>query len=60
MQDYTRPHISRITRHYLNDIGIQVLDWPPESRDLNPTERMRGKLGRRVTQSYGEFQLWLR
>lgn len=56
MQDNARPHIARMTRQYLNDVGIQVLDWPPRSPDLNPIEHMWDKLGRRLRQNYGEFQ----
>lgn len=56
MQDNARPHIARMTRQYFNDVGIQVLDWPPRSLDLNPIEHMWDHLGRRVRQNYGEFQ----
>lgn len=56
MQDNARPHIARMTRQYLNDVGIQLLNWPPRSPDLNPIEHMWDKLGRRLRQNYGEFE----
>lgn len=38
MQDNTRPQIVKITIEYLQEVGIQVLDWPAVSPYLNPIE----------------------
>lgn len=34
------PHIVRVCRQFLEDEGIDTLDWPPHSRDLNPVDIM--------------------
>ena len=38
MQDGARAHTSRVTRRFLEDSGIQVMDWPPRSPHLNCIE----------------------
>ena len=38
MQDGARAHTSRVTTRFLKDSGIQVIDWPPRSPDLNCIE----------------------
>ena len=46
MQDGTRAHTSRVTTRFLKDSGIQVMDWPPRSPDLNCIEHLCDLIGR--------------
>ena len=38
MDDNARPHRARVVNYYLEDEGIEHLDWPSRSPDLNPIE----------------------
>lgn len=40
MQDGAPPHTARRTREALQNVGIDLLDWPPFSPDLNPIESL--------------------
>lgn len=33
-------HTARVTKQWLQDAEIEVLDWPPQSPDLNPIEHL--------------------
>ncbi len=35
-----RPHVARVCRQFLEDEGIDTIEWPPRSPDLNPIEHL--------------------
>ncbi len=46
-QDLAPAHTAKITKSWLNDHGVGVLDWPPNSPDLNPIEDIWGIVKRK-------------
>ncbi|KAJ8388882.1 hypothetical protein AAFF_G00126380 [Aldrovandia affinis] len=38
VQDHPRPHVARVCRQFLDDEGIDAIDWPSRYPDLNPIE----------------------
>ena len=40
MLDGAPIHIAKVTNNSIKDIGLKMLNWPPNSLDLNPLENM--------------------
>ena len=43
--DNPRPHRARLVTDYLNNFGVQRMDWPANSQNLNPMEHLWDQLG---------------
>lgn len=48
MHDNARSHTSLIVRNYPKEVGIDHIDWPARSPDLNPIEHVWDFIGRRL------------
>ena len=47
-QDNTRPYVARICRDFLTANNVHLLEWPPYSPDMSPTEHLWNELERRI------------
>lgn len=52
MHDNARPHVARVCQQFLHDEGIDVMDWPARSPDLNPIEHIWDIMSRSIHQRH--------
>ncbi|KAI3370911.1 hypothetical protein L3Q82_007430 [Scortum barcoo] len=48
MQDNARPHVAGVCQQFLQDEGIDAMDWPARSPDLNPIEHIWDIMSRSI------------
>ncbi|KAI4886961.1 hypothetical protein NFI96_007821 [Prochilodus magdalenae] len=52
MQDNARSHVAGVCRQFLQDEGIEAMDWPARSPDLNPIEHIWDIMSRSIHQRH--------
>ncbi|KAI4903129.1 hypothetical protein NFI96_007896 [Prochilodus magdalenae] len=52
MQDNARPHVAGVFQQFLQDEGIEAMDWPARSPDLNPIEHIWDIMSRSIHQRH--------
>ena len=55
MQDNASIHTARLVKNWLKEEGIEVLEWPPYSPDLNPIEHAWKRLKQWVWKHHPEL-----
>lgn len=56
MHDNAPIHTARIIENWFFEQGIEIMDWPPYSPDLNPIENLWKLLKDQIIQSHPEFK----
>lgn len=60
-QDNARPHIAKTTKKFLADNGVEVIQWPACSPDLNPIENLwqiiKHRLEKKEKKNVGEWKV---
>ncbi|KAI4894556.1 hypothetical protein NFI96_004455 [Prochilodus magdalenae] len=51
-QDNARPHVAGVCQQFLQDEGIEAMDWPARSPDLNPIEHIWDIMSRCIHQRH--------
>ncbi|KAI4900128.1 hypothetical protein NFI96_005430 [Prochilodus magdalenae] len=52
MQDNARPHVAGVCQQFLQGEGIEAMDWPARSPDLNPIEHIWDIMSRSIHQRH--------
>ncbi|KAI4883128.1 hypothetical protein NFI96_009785 [Prochilodus magdalenae] len=52
MQDNARPHVAGVCQQFLQDEGIEAMDWPACSPELNPIEHIWDIMSRSIPQRH--------
>ncbi|KAI3357227.1 hypothetical protein L3Q82_015684 [Scortum barcoo] len=52
MQDNARPHVAGVCQQFLQDKGIDAMDWPARSPGLNPIEHIWDIMSRSIHQRH--------
>src|SRR5436305_5778189 len=56
MQDGASIHWAGIIVKWINEMEIEIMDWPPYSPDLNPIENLWKLLKDQIVRSHPEFK----
>jgi transposase len=56
IQDNAPVHRARIIRTLLQQMGIEVMEWPPYSPDLNPIENLWALMKQEIYKLYPELE----
>ena len=51
MHDNDPKHTARIVKSFLSKEKVELLEWPPQSPDVNPIENLRDTVDKRINRS---------